>query len=83
MKWKLYQESRVVKMFSPHGHGMSCFHCDNCHCGFGVDCLDVVSEDEMICPRCGSDDTTWTAERITGNTSREWYFVEHYEKEKS
>jgi uncharacterized paraquat-inducible protein A len=65
-------------MFSPHGHGMSCYHCDNCHCSFGVDCLDWV--DEPMCPRCGSDDVIWTEERLTGTCHREYTSVEQYEE---
>lgn len=64
--------------FCPHGNGQSCFYCENCDCHFGIECLDVP--EHVYCPRCGSEDTTSTNERLVGKVYREYTSVEQYEE---
>ncbi|QSF43406.1 hypothetical protein [Paenibacillus tianjinensis] len=64
--------------FCPHGNGQSCFYCEDCGCHFGIECLDVP--EQTFCPRCGSEDTILTNERLVGKVYREYESVEQYEQ---
>lgn len=61
---------------SKYGHGMNCYHCDECHLSFGIDSLQHI--DDPSCPNCGSEDITSTGEKLVGN-----YVVEDDEEESS
>lgn len=63
--------------FCPHGNGQSCFYCEICDCHFGIECLDVP--DQVFCPRCGSEDTTSTNERLVGRVYPEYESFEVYQ----